>query len=251
MATYNNKNYGNRKVYVANTNAGAVRGGGYNVPKKPKFVVMKKKKTSAAPKILIAIEVLFIILCALSPVFIGRKDRANKNVDIETAYFLGKSLEKGLSTDDTLNEFVQKGAQIIRSNDPEGKDLSTRYRIIGYMEADNNTPTYYYVSQTVGMSRLDTIGNMGMRSKLRDWGQENDLSMKFHKGIYMNQWIIAVDRDGKVHIFAGGGATLETLYISQSHNLKGAQGNRVYEVYPSVDLSYRLLLSDTINGWKY
>lgn len=253
MATYNNKNYGNRKVYVANTGAGAVGANSFRgaAERKPRFVVMKKKKANPAPKLLICLEVIFIVLCLLSPVFIGRKDRANKKVDMATADYLGSQVEKGLESDDTLNEFAKKGAQLIRFNNADGSDSSMKYRILGYMEADNTTPTYYYHTQSVGMTRLDTVGNMGMRSKLKNMTEENELIMNFNKGIYLNQWIIAIDRDEQIHIFAGGGVTHETLYISKSHNLKGGHANRVYEVYPNVDLTYRLLLSDTINGWKY
>ena len=75
--------------------------------------------------------------------------------------------------------------------------------------------------------------------------------MKFTKDIYMSQWIITVDKDCKVHIFAGGGADLDTLFITKTHNFRGGHANRVYEVYPNVDLSYRLLLSDSISGWSY
>ena len=252
MATYNNKNYGNRKVYVANTGAATVGANSYSTPKKPKFETMKKKeKESPVPKVLMTVEVLLIVLCILGPSIIGRKDRANKKIDLETADYLGSQVEKGLAADDTLNEYAKKGAQLIRFNNSDGSDITMYYRILGYMEADNDTPDYYYVCQSVGITHLDTIGNMGMRSKIKNWGEEYDLSMKFNAGEYLNQWIIAIDRDDNIHIFAGGGVTQDTYYISKNHTLKGAHNNRVYEDYPSVDMSYRFLLSDTMTGWKY
>ena len=246
----NDKNYGNRKVYVASGGGGA--SSSQTGAKKPQFQKMaKKEKASPLPKLLMFIEVLIIVGCIMSPVFIGRKDRANKNVDLDTADYLGKSVTKALDGDDSLHNFARRGADLIKLNNPDGMDSSMEYRILGFMEADNTTPTYFYVSQTVNSSSLDNIGNLGMRSKLREMGEEQDLSMKFNKGIYFNQWIIAVDKNCKVHIFAGGGCTLETVYITKTHNLKGAQGNRVYELYPDTDLSYRFLLSDNMNGWKY
>ena len=245
----NDRNYGNRKVYVA---SGGTAAATQQRVSKPQFQTMtKKEKSSSFPKFLIVIEVLIILLCLMSPFFIGRIDRANKNIDLDTADYLGKNVTKALEGDDTLHNFAKRGAGLIQANNPDGMDASMEYRILGFMEADNTTPTYFYVSQTVNSANLDNLGNIGMRSKLRSMAEEQDLSMKFNKGMYFNQWIIAVDRNCKVHIFAGGGCTLETVYISKTHNLKGAQGNKVYELYPDVDLSYRFLLSDSMNGWKY
>ena len=253
MAVYNNKNYGNRKVYVANSGAGAVGSDSFSdvAERKPRFEVMEKEKTNTTPRFLMCLEVIFIILCLLSPIFIGRKDRINKKKDMATAEFIGSQFEKGLESDDTLKEYAQKGAQLVRANKSSINSSSTKYRILGYMEADNEYPIYYFHTQSVGVTRLDLIGNSGMRSKIKKMTEESDLKMKFNKGIFFNQWIIAIDGDEQIHIFAGGGVNRDSLYISKTHNLKGGRANRVYEVYPNVDLTYRLLLSKTINGWKY
>ena len=70
----NDKNYGNRKVYVASGGGGA--SSSQTGAKKPQFQKMaKKEKASPLPKLLMFIEVLIIVGCIMSPVFIGRKDR--------------------------------------------------------------------------------------------------------------------------------------------------------------------------------
>ena len=199
-------------------------------------------------KFIIALEIIGIIVCLLTPSIVYREDRKNKKHDIEAVQEFGDELRKTISDDDGLSIYINKAASYIRNKKVGSKNA---YRVIGYMEANNSTPTYYYVSITVGDKATDYIGNMGMRSKFRNMNSEYDFQMLFENGIFMNQWIFCVDGKGQLYIFAGGGCSPITTFIDEDSCLVGDRKNKVYQVYPSVDKTYKKLVKDDLQGYRF
>ena len=208
-----------------------------------------KEKRPGWVKLVMAIEIIAIILCLVTPWYLGKEDRANKKHDMEAAAEFGDQLRKAINDDDGLQKYVDKASKFVQIAKGTNSEYNKAYRIIGYMEANNNTPTYYYVCTSVGDTVMDYIGIQGMRSHIRSIGEEYDFQMLFENGVFMNQWIFAVDEDSKLHVFAGGGCTPETYFIRKNHALNSERNNRVFEIYPEVDKEYKRLSKDDLQGW--
>ena len=210
--------------------------------------VLKQKNAFSFVNFFIFIEVAVLAFCVIYVMYTGREDNASKQVDIATAEKLGIAIEDGIESDDGLSRYIVRNSKLI-SYEYAGNENA--YRVIGIMQATEEIPSYYYLCMPVNNSTLDNFGNSAMRSILKSLNESEDLRMQFSQDVFMNQWIFCVDKKGKVHVFAGGGAGFETKYVTKGHKLTGGSQNRVYEVWPEVDKQYKMLISEDLLGWKY
>jgi prepilin-type N-terminal cleavage/methylation domain-containing protein len=194
-------------------------------------------------ELIIVIAILAILSAAIAPALIRYINKARKADDIATADSIGTTVNAAYTDNEYVYDYINEHVNWLVKE--KGKN-SGYLRIVGMMNAGYVYDGYHFTDIGNGVSHnlpgsVETDGKNELKSILEELMGEAIFKLKFTNNIYMDQWVICVDEQSRIHILCGGGLNGHQFYIKPNHILQGGANNRLYQLWPSVDPEYNKL----------
>ncbi|MCR5544810.1 MAG: type II secretion system GspH family protein [Eubacterium sp.] len=184
-------------------------------------------------ELIIVIAIMAILASVVTPSIIRFIVKARKADDIVAAETLGTTFMAAISEDEEMYEYVTTMAGDL----PRGRD----YKVIA---SCNPTGRYYQKFKLVGLNyRPTSIRHIDVNifeEKFNSYLGAADAPMKFTSQNYLDQWLIAVDKNCNVSVWAAGGFNSNDSWIQTDGRIFNNHG-RAYMLWPTVDPEYNEL----------
>ncbi|MCR4846831.1 MAG: type II secretion system GspH family protein [Eubacterium sp.] len=196
-------------------------------------------------ELIIVIAIMAILSAAIAPALIRYINKARKADDIAAADSVGATFAAAVSENEDIYDFVQLCASDAKTN-----DNSMKYRVVCYMKAGYQMDEFH----VVGFSSNQDLTNRADEEIGEIMGElmgDKIFKLKFSRTKNLDEWIIAVDRDANVYVFAAGGFGTGCYHLRDNNRVRGREStSNVYMLWPTVDPQYNKLTTPNDVAWK-
>ncbi|MCR5651107.1 MAG: type II secretion system GspH family protein [Lachnospiraceae bacterium] len=189
-------------------------------------------------EIIVVIAVMAVLVGVLTPQYLRYVKKTRKANDLVTAREIGNSYNI-LTVDDKV---IRQWTDLCRLESDGNLDGSGRYYyMIAYADADDSDHPFNVKCNHLHSDEIPGYTESDLNSHLQSLFDrslsEKDVRMKFKNPGAIDQWIIAVDGDGRMHVLVGTGFDGSQSYISEDGNPEGLSTG-CYELWPNTFEEY-------------
>ena len=210
----------------------------------------RRNKGFSLVELIIVIAIMAILAAAIAPAVIRYINKARQADDIAAADSLGSTLNAAITSNEAAYSYISKCVYWIE----EGGKKSGRdgwMRVVCFMNAGYQMSGWGNVSggnagnfvEVGTLTAEEQAGREEIKKVLVDLMGQSIFKLKFTRNIYMDQWIICIDKNYQFHIFAGGGINNYVNFVYANHISSSSHHNRVYQLWPESDAEYHVLSS--------
>jgi len=200
----------------------------------PIFKMNRTKKINqkgfSLVELIIVIAIMAVIAAAIAPALIRYINKARKGDDVASADAIGRTFEAAITSDDSMYDWVTIAANPTNLSPGSGAN-----RIIAYADATSGFDRTHF--HLIGINDAPTSDTSGFADKMVEYLGTTVISMKFHTSPELEQWIICVDENRNLSVWAGGGLSANSTHISSTNVVTGSS-YRAYKLWPEVDATY-------------
>lgn len=206
----------------------------------------EKNKGFSLVELIIVIAIMAILAAAIAPALIRYINKSRKADDIAAADALGSTLNAAISSKDEAYAYISKCVYYIEEGG-RFKDRGDWLRIVCFMNAGYQMTGWGNASKggnfvNVGaLTAEEQAGKEEISKCLVELMGEKIFKLKFHNNIYMDQWIVCIDKNYQFHVFAGGGVNDNTYFVYANHTTSSSHKQRIYQLWPESDSEYHAL----------
>ena len=189
-------------------------------------------------ELIIVIAIMAILSAAIAPALIRYIVKARKADDIAAADTIATSLNAAIASNEELYEYIDWQTRCCTfENHPND------YRVIAWSAAPSKSSTRSKFTYCRGAS--NGLGDFSSQKQAfldfvnEDLG-DKVVDMRFNSFTHLDQWIMAVDKDGNLYIFVSANFR-EGSYWINSERKGGSPSSYCYELWPQVDKKYNAL----------
>ena len=191
----------------------------------------RNQKGFSLVELIIVIAIMVIIAAAIAPALIRYINKARKGDDVATADAIGRTFEAAITSDDSMYDWVVISAN--PSNLSPGSGLN---RVIAYADAVSSgfDRSHFHL---IGINDAPTSDTSAFADHIVEYIGTTVIPMKFHTSPELEQWIICVDENRNLSVWAGGGLSSNSTHIGPTGAVTGSS-YRAYKLWPEVDATY-------------
>ncbi|MBR5375738.1 MAG: type II secretion system protein [Lachnospiraceae bacterium] len=189
-------------------------------------------------EIIVVIAIMGILIGVLTPQLLRYIKRSRKSNDLVVAREIGNAFNI-LTVDDKI---VKQYSDLCKDDAKGNLDGAGRYYyMMLYADADDSDTPFTVKCNSLHRDAIDgyteTTLNQHFQELFDRSLSEKDVRMKFRSAGERDQWIIAVDDEGRYHVLVGTGFTGSQTYISKDGDPEGLS-SKCYELWPNTSEEY-------------
>lgn len=189
-------------------------------------------------EIIVVIAIMGILIGVLTPQLLRYIKRSRKANDLVVAREIGNTFNI-LTVDDKI---VKQYSDLCKDDGRGNLDGSGKYYyMMLYADADNTDTPFHVKCNQLHKDKIDGYNETTLNQHFQELFErslsDKDVRMKFRSPGERDQWIIAVDEDGRYHVLVGTGFSGSPTYISKDGDPEGLS-SKCYELWPNTSDAY-------------
>ncbi len=189
-------------------------------------------------EIIVVIAIMAVLIGVLTPQYLRYIKRTRKANDLTVAREIGNSYSI-----QTIDDKIAKQWTDLCKSDGDGNfdGAGKYYYMMLYADADDSATPFRVKCNPLHKDKIDgyneTTLNQHFQEQFDRSLSEKDGRMKFRSAGERDQWIIAVDEEGRFHVLVGSGFNGSQTYISKDGDPDGLS-TKCYELWPNTSAEY-------------
>lgn len=189
-------------------------------------------------EIIVVIAIMAVLIGVITPQYLRYVKKTRKANDLTVAREIGNAYNI-LNVDDKV---VKEWTDLCRTDGEGSFDGSGKYYyMMLYADASDSDTPFIVKCNPLHKDEIDGYNETTLNEHFQQLFDrslsEKDVRMKFRSPGVRDQWIIAVDEDGRFHVLVGTGFNGSQTYISKTGICEGTSV-QCYELWPYTSEAY-------------
>ena len=196
-----------------------------------------KNKGFSLVELIIVIAIMAVLAAAIAPALIRYINKSRKADDIAAADAIGATFQSAMTEDEDMYDWLNACC----NKENLGKLANDRpYRVVAYCSIDDGYAPSDFKLVTTYLGGVDGLDKQLMHDKMAEYFGASSAPLKFKRPIYLDQWIICIDPQGKLSVWVGGGFGSASCWLGKENCVYGKENSSyAFKLWPGgVDSDY-------------